>query len=316
MPHPADGWGAHTTVGGKLIWQPPVYPEAQECKVRCMWWCTATCNGGCFYCVVKNQLRERRKSGARWWNIQDVSAAWGRIYQRYGPWYIEMAGGEATTVPDVIRAVWDEGHYLQVLTNLRTDPLTLADMAGERLMFPVSFHPHLWDFEVDRFIDQVKRYQDLNLHIMGVSVVAHPVYLPMLDGWLDRMRENGLYVAPSPFSGYYEGKPYEESYLPEEYAKIVGDIPNPDRNRWLDDLEFRSHFHRCAAGWKYVIIDVNGDVRPCMVTGEGGVIANIFRDDECIGNKPINCQEAGRCSCEQYDVLRIHDDAIVESVTR
>lgn len=307
----------------KDIWSPPAYDEAPDCRFRMMWYNSDTCNARCTYCFAKDSHRRIREERKRWWTQEDVDRAWKRAFDALGPCYVEMSGAEPTCYPKHILSLWRIGHTLQICSNLKVAPSVLEEARADpsRIKFATSFHPLEWGFDAFSFLDQVRRYQDVGFHIMGTSIVAHPIFLPHMDRWLDLFEEKGLYAVPHPFGGEYRGKHYPASYTEEESSWLSKRMRNEDRVECIIRRTRDENYDRCAAGWKYLMIDIDGTVCRCVKFAASCILGqqddgmdtshNFFREGVILNDGPRGCEHLAYCPCDNYYRYHIGKGATV-----
>lgn len=244
-------------------------------------------------------------------------------YAQFGPCHVILTGMEATIQPDHIALLTQAGHYAEVNSNLIVDPNTLLHVGIDplRTSFATSFQPIAWDFEIDRFLDQVMRYEDCGFKIIRSSIVGHPVFVPHLERWIDKLQQAGLHTLIHPFDGTFQGLSYPESYTEEE-KKVV--LPHMSEGRKL--YVFNSDramqiYDRCAAGWWHFHIMPDGMVLRCapscyepkLNTPAYTMTArNFFRDRVILNEGPLPCPIIAKCSCEAHLALHIPRGASID----
>ncbi len=277
----------------------PFWPTT---KYAFMWPFAHTCDAGCPYCFTCAGVARQVAQGARWWTDDQAVSAWKNVHDRYGPSYISLSGLEPGEQLELVSRVL-EYHYAAMLTNLSFDMDTFkALIPPDRMELHPTFHPHLWGFEAEPFLERVLSLQNEGYKVPFVSLVGYPPYLPRLSEYVEAITEVVPYANVAPMrDATYQGKPYPASYTEEELAILRQYIPGLYTEKAaIPPLRIA----RCGAGFAAACINLNGDIGRCtQVMGMGH--QNLFRD----GNieflpEPMPCNQQ-RCLCAQLHVFHI-----------
>jgi ubiquinone/menaquinone biosynthesis C-methylase UbiE len=267
-----------------------------------MWPFAHTCSAGCPYCFSCAGVARQVARGDRWWSDDQAVSAWRNVYERYGPCYISLSGLEPGEQLELVSRVL-EYHYAAMLTNLSFDvDRCKALIPPDRIEMHPTFHPHLWGYEAEPFLDRVVSLQKEGYDVPFVSMVAYPPYVGRLSEYIEAITQVVPYANVAPMrDATYQGKPYPESYTEDELRILRQCIPDVYTDRAaIPPLSIA----KCGAGFAAACINLNGDVGRCtQVRGMGD--QNLFRD----GNieflpEPMPCNQQ-RCLCAQLHVFHM-----------
>jgi hypothetical protein len=274
-------------------------------------WCFAsTCNAGCPYCFSRDSYAAQVANGARWWSDDDAIEAWAALAEKYGEGTILFtgleAGNELTLVGHIARY-----HRGILQTNLAFDVDELVRcVPPSRVSIQPTFHPHLWDMDVEKFIAKAREVViDHGYSITEVVIVAWPPYIPNLAHWVHRLRDSGFTPKVFPCrSCKRNGDPLPAGYSQEErdtLALFVGDC-------YENGADFKPlNIVACGAGKNTVCVMLDGSVQRCaQVAGVGhpGVgDQNLMRDRNIVFDTlPRPCYEDS-CRCEHLYRYHIYE---------
>lgn len=226
---------------------------------------------------------------------------WKRAYDKYGTVRVEITGGEPFIYPNFIELVklLSSIHRVKITTNMSGDIDTFVkEIDPKKVYLDLNFHP-LFVPDLDIYIKKTLLLKDAGFKA-GVCYLAYPPQMSKIDFFKRRFEEIGINFALAAFWGEYDGKRYPESYTEEEMEFIrpfLGDI-----DRAIYHLKGESPKGKlCNAGYKYAVIQADGNVIRCGQLADG-IISNLLDDDFHLLEGPKPC-EADSCPCNEYNNL-------------
>ena len=100
-----------------------------------MWPFAHTCQARCAYCYSYAAVQELVARGDRWWTDDQAVSAWERVYDRYGPCYLLLAGLEPGEQLELISRVLAY-HYGSLVTKYdAAGRMTVRQQAGEDVAY-------------------------------------------------------------------------------------------------------------------------------------------------------------------------------------
>jgi MoaA/NifB/PqqE/SkfB family radical SAM enzyme len=305
----------------KLPLHPRVYPPY---RVHWNWDIAFKCNYRCSYCEVVKREQEfsyQPLDIARWRRV------WDRLFDLYWCSHVRFSGGEPTAYPNF----WDlvamllEKNTVDVTTNLSCDVREITDRIppNSGLSISSSFHPEF--AEMHAFLDKVKR-----LHFNGfpstISYVGYPPHLQKIPEYKKLVESEHIYFKIIPFCGQYQGKPYPQSYTPEERMLLEG-FTKDSADQHLNDMNARWYEWRvkkedepakkvkkgdlCRMGQMYAKIHPDGTVTRCCAGFHGvesGAMGRIDDENFRLLDDASPCQVSFQCPCFKGMVVGQEED--------
>lgn len=294
-----------------------------DCDVECDWSLLSTCNYRCCYCFLSaDALGARIETFA-------TPAEWAAAFDRTGlRWLVHLTGGEPTIHPDFVElcACLTRHHFISINTNLsRPAARLLVGRVDPRRVSFVNAGLHVDERQrrggLDAFLDGARFLQDAGFRVFP-TVVATPGVVadwPLLVSWA---AERELQLAPKVLRGRYLGRVYPGGYSPEEKERLLGAIarardhydrafagwPRPSIDVLSDDelLAGEPNFRGrpCSAGFRFVSMSPNGDVRRCNPGRPS--IGNLLRGPLRLGDGLLPC-DTSYCAyfCRKYSVATL-----------
>ena len=263
----------------------------------CGWDIIHACNYRCPYCFFlpswethgpETNQRHLECAPADWLRF------WERSFQKYGRFYIEIAGGEPFCYPEFILLIQriSAWHRIRIVTNLSTPVEEILRLWDPRAVaLSASFHPH--HAERGEFIAKLKRLKERGFGAMA-SVVAYPPVFETLPEIKRTFEAEGISCFLNPFQGVYEGRPYPQAYSPEQSSYLRAEAA-------AEALEYRMRAESprgrlCAAGRTYFRVWPNGLIYRCCPATEIGEkpMGHIKDPDFQLLAEPAPCP-ADRC---------------------
>lgn len=226
------------------------------------WYVTNRCFLDCDYCGT-NQSGLRLKGEVEPIRIEALIRtldATGKTFR-----ISFTGGGEPFMVPNLLEACREivKKHWISFNSNMAhksAGPFFEAIDPGRVLQVLASCHIKALERAklVDLFAENVRICRRRGIPIRAEEV-GHPSLVPEAGKYRDAFAARGVDLHFGPFSGFFEGKKYPQSYTDDELA-ILG-----------MGAEIRSHYveHNrrglflCNAGYNAAIVRPNGDVFPC-----------------------------------------------------
>ena len=235
-------------------------------KVRFTWNIAYDCNYRCSYCFFYGKWEEYKKrniylSPDKWMEY------WKNIYDKYGPIYINITGGEPFIYPgfiELIKKLSDISYHINISSNGSGELAKFVEeIDSAKVSLSLSFHPEFENLEgfIQKLILIRKRGLD-----GCVNFVAYPPFLKDITYYKDRLSYINEYLKVIPFFGSYEGRKYPEAYTCEERKSIGID------DNWFKKV--RKKGSSCLAGSKTALIFPDGKVSRCGQIGEAMLLGN------------------------------------------
>jgi len=279
---------------GQIIFSPTNMTQQNIPQVRITWNIVYDCNYRCPYCFFEGKWDEYGKR-TRYLSIDQCMAHWRRIYDRYGPPYIIITGGEPFLYPnfiELIRELSKITYHINISSNSSGDLKKFAEeIDPKRVSLSLSYQP-----EFDNLEDFLKRVIFLRKYNFDgcLNFVAWPPYLKNISHIKDRFASRGEPLKVIPFFGEYRGHNYPENYTEEE-RKIIG-----IDETWFKKVKRMSSL--CAAGQRTALVFPDGKVARCGRIGEEMLLGNFFDSNFRLLDSPLPC-EAEFCPCGEDQVL-------------
>jgi MoaA/NifB/PqqE/SkfB family radical SAM enzyme len=271
------------------------------------WLIHYTCNYRCPYCFFEGMWPEVERRNKYLPNDAWVGA-WKRLHARYGDIKIIITGGEVFAYPRFVQLAAELNRFatLSFDTNFscgESELLALADAVNPRTVFMgLSFHPRF--AKIDEFLKKAgmlaARGFDFRIHY-----VTYPEQLGKLKEYRDIFRGAGYRFTPIPFRGTYGGKPYPQSFTPDERECIyeVTDGGAAIDRDWANNqvVQVKSRNTLCRAGQWYARVDSDGSVYPCgndyTKSRDKYLLGNILDENFTLRDEPMLCRQE-TCPCE------------------
>lgn len=273
-----------------------IKPEKPKKGIYFTWDIHYKCNFRCPYCWFYKGWAEGSKRNI-YLSPEEWMKHWSKIYDRYGEIHIEITGGEPFIYPNFIKLVklLSSIHTVKITTNMSGDIETFVkEIDPRRVNLDLNFHPSFADIET--CIKKALLLKEGGFKA-GVCYLAYPPQMKQMGISKKRFEEKGINFALAAFWGEYQGKRYPASYTQEEKDFIrpfLGDI-----DRIIYHLKGESPKGRlCNAGYKYAVVQADGNVVRCGQIAEK-FIGNIIKEDFQLFKTPLPC-EAEVCPCNEY----------------
>ncbi len=229
-------------------------------------------------------------------NAVDVDRLMAALDHSGKTYFIGLTGGEPSLHPDFARLCrkLTEKHYI-VFTSNFTAGAPLADVAASvdpGRVEEIVASLHIKELEkrglVDRYVDNFLLFKNRGFKIRA-AVVAYPPLAGEIAGYRRYFSRRGVDFLCVPFSGFWQGNLYPESYSAGEL-----DLFGLDRS-------VKTLYHRrgqaCNAGYNVCVISPRGAATPCylLLNRQGNIYHKInFR-------KKMTVCSALRCGCPLKD---------------
>ena len=285
------------------------------------WILLSGCNFRCHYC---------------YWSIESLSmrppdlAEYEKVATFFDnsqlTWLLHITGGEPFLISNFIRLceALTRHHFISVNTNLSLNRINdfIKYISPNRTSF-INCSIHIEERErrnkVDEFIQRVGLLEKAGFRTLA-SYVCYPNLLNRLQQDYDHFFEKGIVLIPKMLQGIHEGKEYPTAYTLEQRKIFLG-VSLKAQSDWLelhkDNQEFPTinmfkdrdfvlnglpdyRGKMCNAGYKFVRIRENGDIRRC---GPADTLGNIFTG-EFQRRKGLSVCKEIECPyfCEKYVV--------------
>ena len=195
-----------------------------------------------------------------------------------------------------------QGRFPGSKLGLGTGPVILAftqpcvRQAGANLAFACSYHPHAWR-SLTQFIDKYQRLAHDGWRMGVVALVGWPPYLPRLQDWVGRLRQEGISAYVLPFQGMHEGHLYPQAYSAAEQQMLTSPELTYEDSHGLEALGMRDAVptgRLCATGAKYVYVHNDGTMVRCPY--DTHALGNLFTGQWSLLDGPTACR-AELCVC-------------------
>ena len=202
------------------------------------WHVTYECQMLCNYCIVTGPDRKTdTEDKLRKSNPIDVDAVIRTLEATGKKYYVSLMGGEPFLVPNIVELVKEltrNKHYVGANTNLSAmDPRLWSEIDHSYLgNFHISLHAQPMERrrQTESFIRNYHAMVRSGFKNFYITAVAHPYLLARIDEYREFFGKEGISFKLIPMlegGGATGGKPYPESYTPEELKLIDAD--------WLHD---------------------------------------------------------------------------------
>ena len=274
-------------------------------------WCFAsTCNAGCPYCFSRDSYAKQLADGARWWSDDDAIEAWASLAEKYGEGVILFTGLEAGNELPLVNHI-ARYHKGILQTNMTFDLDDLVRyVPPSRVSIQPTFHPHLWDFDIEKFIAKAREMVlEYGYVITEVVIVAWPTYVPNLPHWVRRLQDSGFTANVFPCRHCkHNGEPLPAGYT-QEQREVISHYSGPCYENGVDFKPL--NISACSAGRDTVCVMLDGTVQRCAQVANIGHPGmgeqNLMRDRNIVfDTEPRPCYEK-TCRCEQLYRYHIHE---------
>ena len=311
----------------------------QIAPYRCFftWGMHYNCNYNCTYCYAPKPqditFENNPNNVARYGKKEKIIDSWKYIYDKYGSSRIRLDGGEPSIYPNFFEIIKELSkiHRLQMNTNLSFDVNKFCDVSNpETIRVDASLHCEYTKLET--FSEKLSFLKQKG-YKLTVSYVGYPDFLeniPLAKKTIERMNIPFLI---HPYSGFYEGKQYPQSYT-EQDKKFIYDIDcesktelvwrqerkskyrdkkNTDKARkWSEEEieEFQQEKQKqfeeniktgkykiCEMGHMYARIYPNGNTYRCCSSDGNTYLGNLFDKSIKLLEKSEKCYDIDNCRC-------------------
>jgi MoaA/NifB/PqqE/SkfB family radical SAM enzyme len=290
-----------------------------EYDIEADWILLSSCNFRCYYCYWPIESLSIRPPA-----LPEIDKIAAFFDDRKLTWLLHITGGEPFLIPDFIKLceVLTRHHFISVNTNLSLSRINdfIKHVSPDRTSF-INCSIHIEERErrniVDDFIQRAGLLEKAGFRTL-VSYVCYPTLLDRLQQNYDHFLEKGIVLIPKMLQGIHEKKEYPAAYTLKQ-REIFLDVSLKAESAWLElhkdnqefptinmfkDRDFVSdglpdyRGKMCNAGYKFVRIRENGDIRRC---GPTDVLGNIFAG-EFQRRKGLSACKEIECPyfCEKY----------------
>jgi len=262
--------------------------------VRFTWNMLYDCNYRCSYCFFEGKWEEYKKRNI-YLSPDDWLQHWKRIYDKYGPPYIIITGGEPFIYPDfieLIKKVSEISYHINISSNSSGDlNKFVEEIDPQKVSLSLSYQP-----EFDKLDDFLKRLLFIRKYKFDgcINLVVYPPFLKDIDYYKAKFASIGESLKIIPFFGEYQGRLYPEGYAQKE-RELIG----------IDDAWFRKvrkNGSLCPAGQKTALIFPDGKVARCGQIGEDMVLGSFFDSNFKLLDTSLPC-EAEYCPCDEGKII-------------
>ncbi len=273
-----------------------IYPT--ETAMRVYWRMPSSCGYRCPYCRTD---REAHSASARI-TLKRMQEAWDRFSSDHGACHISVGGLEPMHGRKSLGILshLSQHNTLDVNTNLAFPLSALKTLNADNVVFSVSFHPSE-GVTASRFVTKVGAVRAEGFRATGASLVAYPPYLPFVETWMGVFADAGIDLHVRPCYGACSGRVLPAGYTAQERAALEPYLSEEATSIQLKGEEVRGRL--CAAGWQYVLVQVNGDVYRCPAGADDLGGQNIYEGSVCVRDHPTVCP-FDTCACE--DLFHYH----------
>lgn len=258
------------------------------------WILLSSCNFRCHYCYWPNESLSSRPPV-----LPEVEKVAAFFDDSQLTWLLHITGGEPFVLHDFAKlcGLLTRHHFISINTNLSLDRINdfINHVSPERTSF-INCSVHIEERErrnsVDEFIQRVNFLENAGFRTL-VSYVCYPNLLDRLQQDWNYFFNKGVVIIPKMLQGIHEGKKFPDAYT-QKQREIFLDVSLLAETTWLGlqsnnrefptinmfkDRDFVSNGlpdyqgKMCNAGYKFVRIRENGDIRRC---GPTDVLGNIF----------------------------------------
>lgn len=285
------------------------------------WFVTWKCNFSCEYCWQEVNSNVYRKIGKN-----NISAKeWANKFNQLNPKYIYFTGGEPTLYSEFCEMVSliNPNISLFITSNFgKTFNINKwIEYVPKNKFDSVFFSLHPTQVNPKDFFEKLNKYIEYyGVERLGLELVLHPENIKILqdnnitvDNIIDYCNKMKIRLNLDKYYPPHKNKFKLNSTSSnfEEHNYIINNIYiNNNLNNGHSPVY-------CAAGWKKINIDSDGNAFSCMsaidrskLFGEHSmphyhIIGNIFNSDFKLRNKSTICWEHFRCSACDSDTLNI-----------
>lgn len=289
--------------------------------IEAAWFLLSTCNYTCHYCYLPvEKLREPVQVAGSVAEITNFFNGSGLT------WLLHITGGEPFMYPQFVKLCQEltKEHFISLNSNISlgnvVDFARAVDTARVNLVHcGFNIEERKRHNGITDFIKHVGLLKDRGFRVM-VSYVMHPTLFDRFQADFDAFLAHGIVLIPKALQGSHHGKLYPASYTAdqrqaflsyslhaeEQFTRLEGKYcPPPTIDLFLDrDFvqhgrpDYRGRF--CNAGYTFVRIRENGDIRRC---GARDMLGNVFEGTFTRRQGPSRCVEL-QCPyfCARYVV--------------
>jgi len=271
------------------------------------------CNYRCPYCWFSGKWHEL-SSQNKYLSLDEVLKPWKDIYERYGPAYIELIGGEPFIYPrftELIREL-SRMHNIGITTNLSVEVDDfIRQVDTSKVKVTPTFHPLFADF--DKFIRRSLLFRENGMGYRNINYLAYPPHLKLMKHYADKFIEHGFELFVMTFWGKYNGKDYPRGYTQEEIHLIKPCLGNRQGEKFqIEPKEVKGKL--CRAGQVYAVIKADGSVFRCGGSCSES-IGNLFSDTFKLLDDPSPCKSEF-CPCNEWAFLLQKPVSIAKNIDR
>ncbi|MFH1202402.1 MAG: radical SAM protein [Candidatus Omnitrophota bacterium] len=276
-------------------------------KVRFTWNMLYDCNYRCPYCFFEGKWQEYRKRNV-YLSPEEWLDRWKKIYDKYGPPYLNITGGEPFIYPnfiEIIKGLSKLCYHINISSNSSGDlKRFVKEIDPQKVSLSVSYQP-----EFDRLEDFLNRVLLLREHKFEgcINFVAYLPYLKDIECYREKFSSIGESLKVIPFFGEYLGIMYPQGYTEEEKRLIGID------EAWFQKV--RKKGSSCPAGQKTALIFPDGKVARCGQIGEAIVLGDFLEPNFRLLDNPLSC-ESEYCPCDEGEVIPIETTIKQEKVKK
>ena len=311
----------------------------QIAPYRCFftWGMHYKCNYNCAYCYAPKPqditFENNPNNVAKYEKLETIVDSWKYIYDKYGSSRIRLDGGEPSIYPNFFEIIKELSkiHRLQMNTNLSFDVNKFCDVSNpETIRVDASLHCEYTKLET--FVNKLNMLKQKG-YKLTVSYVGYPDFLENIPLAKKTIEGMNIPFFVHPYSGFYEGKQYPQSYT-EQDKKFIYDIDcesktelvwrqerkgkykdkkNIDKGRKLlkEEIEIfqqkkqkqfeekikTGKYKICEMGYMYARIYPNGNTYRCCSSDGNTYLGNLFDKTVKLFEKPEKCYDIDNCRC-------------------
>lgn len=270
--------------------------ETKRPKVRLTWNMLYDCNYRCSYCFFEGKWEEYRRRNI-YLSPDEWIEYWRRIYDKYGPPYLIITGGEPFIYPNFIEIIKELSkicYHINISSNSSGDlKRFVEEIDPQKVSLSISYQP-----EFDKLENFLERALFLRRHKFDgcLNFVSYPPYLKDIEYYKDSFTSIGesLSLKIIPFFGEYRGISYPQGYTQEE-REFIGIDDN-----WFKRVRKKGSL--CPAGRDTALIFPDGKVARCGQIGEDKLLGSFFDANFKLLEELSPC-EAEFCPCDEWRVV-------------
>lgn len=217
---------------------------------------------------------------------------------------ITLSGGEPSIYPnffDIIKYLTTVCDSVSICTNLSFDSqkfLNMFESVADRISINPTFHPSC--MKIEDFMNNLKNIKPFIFNKNNVNLVADQYNIKEVDNIVKEINSIGIKVNILTFKYFTDKIKRTEKLEQKKYDNLevlnskeeIDKIKESKEKQGLSLSEYetgtKSSFgKRCLAGYKYIQIFPNGNIKRCTI--DKTYLGNIFDKDFHLYNEPHKC---------------------------